>query len=60
MLITCTGGTGIDISIKLLDGSFAKIEEENPIILKNTSVTRKMGYPDVIMPGDIRWVVWSG
>ncbi|KAK7603682.1 hypothetical protein V9T40_003681 [Parthenolecanium corni] len=48
------GGTGIDISIKLLDGSFAKIEEENPIILKNTSVTRKMGYPDVIMPGDIR------
>ncbi|XKL62442.1 hypothetical protein PGB90_002275 [Kerria lacca] len=48
------GGTGIDISLKLLDGSFSKIEEENPMVLKNALQTRKMGYPDVIMPGDIR------
>ncbi len=48
------GGTGIDVSLKLLDGSFAKVEEENPMVLKNMSLTRKMGYPDVIMPGDVR------
>lgn len=49
-----TGATGIDISVKLLDGSFTKVEEENPLLFKNVSLTRKMGYPDVIMPGDVR------
>ncbi|XP_065212165.1 dedicator of cytokinesis protein 3 isoform X2 [Planococcus citri] len=48
------GATGIDISLKLLDGSFTKVEEENPLLFKNVSLTRKMGYPDVIMPGDVR------
>lgn len=48
------GGTGIDIAVKLLEGSFNKVAEENPLLFKNVCLTRKMGYPDVIMPGDVR------
>ena len=50
------GATGIDVAVRLLEGPFEKVVQENPILFKNVSLTPKMGYPDVIMPGDVRLV----
>lgn len=45
---------GIGISLKLLHGELAQVQEENPLLFKNISLTKKLGFSDVIMPGDIR------
>ncbi|XP_050437512.1 dedicator of cytokinesis protein 3 isoform X2 [Adelges cooleyi] len=45
---------GIVISLRVLDGELRCIREENPLAFKNVSTTRKMGFPDVIMPGHVR------
>lgn len=34
---------------------YFKVREENPhLVLGNVSVARKMGFPEVILPGDVR------
>lgn len=48
--------TGIAISLKMLHGELPQVREENPILFKNISLTRKLGFSDVIMPGDVRLV----
>lgn len=45
---------GIVISLRILNGDLRKIREENPLAFKNVSTTKKMGFPDVIMPGHVR------
>lgn len=45
---------GIIVSLKLLHGDLKQIKEENPLLFKNMSLTNKLGFPDVIMPGDVR------
>lgn len=45
---------GIMISLKMLHGELRAIREENPILFKNVNLTNKLGFPDVIMPGDVR------
>uniref|UniRef100_A0AAR5PSM5 Dedicator of cytokinesis protein 3 n=1 Tax=Dendroctonus ponderosae TaxID=77166 RepID=A0AAR5PSM5_DENPD len=45
---------GIMISLKMLHGELRTIREENPLLFKNVSLTSKLGFPDVIMPGDVR------
>lgn len=45
---------GIMISVKMLHGELRTIREENPILFKNVNLTNKLGFPDVIMPGDVR------
>lgn len=45
---------GIVISLRVLDGDLRQIREENPLAFKNVSTTKKMGFPDVIMPGHVR------
>ncbi|XP_071611711.1 dedicator of cytokinesis protein 3 isoform X7 [Heliangelus exortis] len=46
---------GLIISLQLLRGDMEQIRRENPMIFnRGVSVTRKLGFPDVIMPGDIR------
>jgi dedicator of cytokinesis protein 3 len=47
---------GIVISLKMLHGELPQVREENPILFKNISLTRKLGFSDVIMPGDVRLV----
>lgn len=42
------------ISLKMLHGELRTIKEENPILFKNVNLTKKLGFPDVIMPGDVR------
>ena len=48
--------SGIVISLKMLHGELLQVREENPILFKNISLTRKLGFSDVIMPGDVRLV----
>ncbi|TSM44139.1 Dedicator of cytokinesis protein 3 [Bagarius yarrelli] len=46
---------GLIISLQLLRGDTEKIRRENPMIFnRGVAITRKLGFPDVIMPGDIR------
>ncbi|XP_069792936.1 dedicator of cytokinesis protein 3 isoform X11 [Narcine bancroftii] len=46
---------GMIISLQLLRGDMDHIRRENPIIFnRGVAITRKLGFPDVIMPGDIR------
>ncbi|XP_031352316.1 dedicator of cytokinesis protein 1-like isoform X2 [Photinus pyralis] len=43
------------VSMKLLHGDLKQVREENPhLILGNISIARKMGFPEVILPGDVR------
>lgn len=43
---------GLIISLQLLRGDMEQIRRENPMIFnRGVSVTRKLGFPDVIMPG---------
>ncbi|KAJ7316704.1 hypothetical protein JRQ81_002866 [Phrynocephalus forsythii] len=46
---------GLIISLQLLRGEMEQIRREYPMIFnRGVAVTRKIGFPDVIMPGDIR------
>lgn len=45
---------GVMISVKMLHGELRIIKEENPLLFKNVCLTSKLGFPDVIMPGDVR------
>ncbi|XP_073915434.1 dedicator of cytokinesis protein 3 isoform X1 [Castor canadensis] len=46
---------GLIISLQLLRGDMEQIRRENPMIFnRGLAFTRKLGFPDVIMPGDIR------
>ncbi|CAD7092210.1 unnamed protein product [Hermetia illucens] len=52
-----TGGQsnyGIVVSMKLLHGGLLQARQEQPTLFQGASITRKMGFPDVIMPGDVR------
>lgn len=49
------GGQGLWASLKLLRGDTKLVREEYPhLVLGNVSIARKMGFPEVIMPGDVR------
>ncbi|XP_066992689.2 dedicator of cytokinesis protein 3 [Anabrus simplex] len=45
---------GIGISLKMLHGELSQVREENPLLFKNICLTKKLGFSDVIMPGDVR------
>ncbi|XP_060650171.1 dedicator of cytokinesis protein 3 [Drosophila nasuta] len=45
---------GIVVSLKLLHGGLGQARAEQPLLFQGTTITRKMGFPDVIMPGDVR------
>ncbi|XP_048584524.1 dedicator of cytokinesis protein 1 isoform X2 [Nematostella vectensis] len=48
-------GQGIWVSVKVLEGNEEQIREENPLLMnKHTAIARKQGFPEVIMPGDVR------
>lgn len=40
--------------MKMYHGQLNQIKEDNPLLFKNMSLTNKLGFPDVIMPGDVR------
>ncbi|XP_063232451.1 dedicator of cytokinesis protein 1 isoform X3 [Bacillus rossius redtenbacheri] len=48
-------GNGLYTSFRLLHGDLKQVREENPhLVLGNMAVARKMGFPEVILPGDVR------
>lgn len=48
-------GQGLWVSMKILMGDLKQAREEHPhLVTMSTAVSRKMGFPDVIMPGDVR------
>ncbi|XP_076651042.1 dedicator of cytokinesis protein myoblast city isoform X1 [Halictus rubicundus] len=50
-----TGGQGLWASLKLLKGDPKQVRDENPhLVLGNVAIARKMGFPEVILPGDVR------
>nr|CAD7428799.1 unnamed protein product [Timema monikensis] len=43
------------LHLKLLHGDIKQVREENPhLVLGNVAIARKMGFPEVILPGDVR------
>uniref|UniRef100_A0A672U2Z5 Dedicator of cytokinesis 1 n=1 Tax=Strigops habroptila TaxID=2489341 RepID=A0A672U2Z5_STRHB len=49
----CT--TGLWVTLKLLPGDIHQIRKEFPhLVDRSTAVARKMGFPEIIMPGDVR------
>lgn len=50
-----TGNEGIWLSLQKLHGDLQQVKEEHPLLVTHsTAIARKQGFPDVIMPGDIR------
>ena len=49
-----SASSGVLLSLRLLDGTQAQVLRDNPLLLKHAAVARKLGFPDVIMPGDLR------
>lgn len=48
-------GSNIWISVELLHGDLKQLKEEYPhLILSNMAHARKLGFPEVIFPGDVR------
>ncbi|KAM6442879.1 dedicator of cytokinesis protein 1 isoform 1-T1 [Liasis olivaceus] len=48
-------GQGLWVTLKLLAGDIHQIRKEFPhLVDRTTAVARKMGFPEIIMPGDVR------
>uniref|UniRef100_M4APV2 Dedicator of cytokinesis 1 n=1 Tax=Xiphophorus maculatus TaxID=8083 RepID=M4APV2_XIPMA len=48
-------GQGLWVTLKLLPGDIHQIRKDFPhLVDRSTAVARKMGFPEIIMPGDIR------
>ncbi|XP_014661425.1 PREDICTED: dedicator of cytokinesis protein 1-like [Priapulus caudatus] len=48
-------GQGLWTALKLLPGDFKQAREEHPHLVSiSTCLVRKMGFPEVILPGDVR------
>lgn len=43
--------SGVWVSVKLLEGNLKRVKDDYPHLITNhTTVARKMGFPEVIMP----------
>ncbi|KAE8611915.1 hypothetical protein XENTR_v10012636 [Xenopus tropicalis] len=52
---TPSSNYGLMVSLQLLRGDMEQIRRENQLLFnRGAAVTRKLGFPDVILPGDIR------
>lgn len=49
-----TDARNINVSVEILHGDIKQIKEDYAHIVRNMSFARKMGFPEVILPGDIR------
>lgn len=52
------------MSVKFFHGDSKTVVKENPSLLQNTPLTARLGFPDVVFPGDMRNEIyiklWSG
>ncbi|CAK6971924.1 dedicator of cytokinesis protein 2-like, partial [Scomber scombrus] len=50
-----SGGQGLWVTMKALVGDIVQIRKEYPhLVDRSTVVARKLGFPEIIMPGDVR------
>uniref|UniRef100_A0A8C9TPR7 Dedicator of cytokinesis 2 n=1 Tax=Scleropages formosus TaxID=113540 RepID=A0A8C9TPR7_SCLFO len=50
-----SGGQGLWVTMKALVGDMVQIRKEYPhLVDRSTVVARKLGFPEIIMPGDVR------
>uniref|UniRef100_A0A667XZN8 Dedicator of cytokinesis 2 n=1 Tax=Myripristis murdjan TaxID=586833 RepID=A0A667XZN8_9TELE len=50
-----SGGQGLWVTLKALVGDIVQIRKEYPhLVDRSTVVARKLGFPEIIMPGDVR------
>ncbi|KAM9795094.1 dedicator of cytokinesis 2 [Neosynchiropus ocellatus] len=50
-----SGGQGVWVTMKALVGDIVQIRKEYPhLVDRSTVVARKLGFPEIIMPGDVR------
>ncbi|XP_072573617.1 dedicator of cytokinesis protein 2 [Paramormyrops kingsleyae] len=50
-----SGGQGLWVTMKALVGDMVQIRKEYPhLVDRSTMVARKLGFPEIIMPGDVR------
>uniref|UniRef100_A0AAY4DRV2 Dedicator of cytokinesis 2 n=1 Tax=Denticeps clupeoides TaxID=299321 RepID=A0AAY4DRV2_9TELE len=50
-----SGGQGLWVTMKVLVGDIVQIRKDYPhLVDRSTVVARKLGFPEIIMPGDIR------
>uniref|UniRef100_A0A803YG23 Dedicator of cytokinesis 5 n=1 Tax=Meleagris gallopavo TaxID=9103 RepID=A0A803YG23_MELGA len=48
-------GQGLWVSLKLLPGDLAQVQKDfSHLVDRSTAVARKMGFPEIILPGDVR------
>lgn len=48
-------GQGLWVSLRLLHGDLKQVAEEHPaLVLGNAVFSRKLGFPEIILPGDVR------
>ncbi|XP_078717845.1 dedicator of cytokinesis protein 1-like isoform X3 [Lampetra fluviatilis] len=48
-------GQGLYVSLKMLHGDIKQIRQEFPhLVDRSTAIARKLGFPEIIMPGDVR------
>ena len=52
------------VSIKVFHGDAGVIVRENPSLLQDVPISSRLGFPDVVFPGDVRnemyIKLWSG
>jgi hypothetical protein len=48
------GGSCVGVSIRLLSGETSQLRRDHHLLFKTTPEVRKLGFPNVIMPGDVR------
>ncbi|XP_043925470.1 dedicator of cytokinesis protein 2 [Protopterus annectens] len=50
-----SGGQGLWVTMKMLVGDITQIRKDYPhLVDRTTVVARKLGFPEIIMPGDVR------
>lgn len=45
---------GIGVAVKMIHGELLQARQEQPLLFQGAVITRKMAFPDIIMPGDVR------
>lgn len=55
--LTCSL-TGLFVTLKLLPGDLAQVRKDYPhFVDRSTAIVRKMGFPEIILPGGLKSVV---
>lgn len=50
---TVGSNSGVAVTLRLIQGGLTQAQIDQPMLFQGT-ITRKMGFPDVVLPGDVR------